>query len=164
MSERARMLATQLEAENAEVIAFAESCPAEKWTVSCVDDGRTVAAVVRHVGGAYIAHARLVQAAASGEPIPAMFGDWKAIHQGNAISARKYANADRDETIASLQRNGANLAATIRDLTDEQLARAAVVPIFGDESRTTAQIIAFPVIDHPRGHLVGLRATVKSQG
>lgn len=160
MSERATALAAQLEAANAEVIAFAESCPAEMWTVPCVDDGRTVAAVVRHVGGAYIAHMRLVQAVASGEPIPAMFGDWQVIHQGNAISAEKYANADRDETIASLRRNGANLAAAIRSLMSEQLGRTAVVPIFGDESRTTAQIIEVPVIDHPHGHLVGLRATL----
>ena len=163
MSERATAFAGQLEAVNAEVIAFAESCPEAVWTMPCVDDGRTVAAVVRHVGGAYIAHARLVQAAASGEPIPAMFGDWEAIHQGNAISAQKYANADRGETVASVQRNGANLAAAIRALTDEQLDRTTVVPIFGDEARTTAQIIAFPVIDHPRGHLVGLRATVEGQ-
>ena len=160
MSERAQALASQMEAANAAVIAFAESCPAGVWTIPCVDDGRTVAAVVRHVGGAYIVHARLVQAAASGEPVPAMFGDWQVIHQGNAISAEKYANADRDETIASLRRNGANLAAAIRDLTDEQLDRTAVVPIFGNESRTTAEIITFPVTDHPRGHLVGLRATV----
>lgn len=161
MSARAEGLATQLEEANAAVVAFAESCPAEKWTVPCVDDGRTVAAVVRHVGGAYIAHARLVQAASSGEPIPAMFGDWEAIHRGNATSAEKYANADRGETIASLRRNGANLAAAIRDLTDEQLERTAVVPIFGDDARTTAQIITFPVIAHPHGHLLGLRATVE---
>lgn len=161
MSERAQTLAAQLEEANEEMIAFAESCPADAWTAPCVDDGRTVAAVVRHVGGAYIAHLRLVQAAASGEPIPAMFGGWEAIHQGNAISAAKYANADRAETIASLRRNGANLAAAIRDLTDEQLARTAVIPIFGDESRTTAGIIEFPVIAHPHGHLVGLRATVE---
>jgi len=160
VSDRSERLAAELEAANAEVIAFAESCPAAVWTAPCVDDGRTVAAVVRHVGGAYIAHTRLVQAAASGESIPAMFGDWEAIHQGNAISAQKYANADRGETIASLRRNSANLAAAIRDLTDEQLDRTAVVPIFGDEARTTAAIIAVPVIDHPRGHLVGLRATV----
>jgi hypothetical protein len=163
MSERAETLAAQLEAENAAMIAFAESCPEAVWTTPCVDDGRTIAAVVRHVGGAYIAHTRLVQAGTSGEPVPAMFGDWETIHRGNAISAEKYANADRGETIASLQRNGANLAAMIRDLTDEQLDRTAVVPIVSDEARTVAEIIAFPVIDHPRGHLVGLRATIEGR-
>jgi DinB family protein len=161
MSERAERLAAALEAANGEVIAFAESCPAVAWTIPCVDDGRTVAAVVRHVGGAYVAHLRLVQAAATGEPIPAMFGDWATIHRGNAISAEKYANADRGETIASLQRNGGNLAGAIRDLSDEQLDRTAVVPIFGDGARTAEQIIEFPVIAHPYGHLVGLRATVE---
>lgn len=160
MSERAERLATDLERANDEVIAFAEICPEAVWTVPCVDDGRTVAAVVRHVGGAYIAHLRLVQAAAAGEPIPAMFGDWATIHQGNAISAEKYAHADRGETLASLQRNGTNLASAIRDLSDEQLDRTAVVPIFGNEARTTAEIIEMPVIAHPHGHLVGLRATV----
>src|SRR4051812_38875403 len=147
MSERAQALAAQLEEANAAVIAFAESCPAEKWAMPCVNDGRTVAAVVRHVGGAYIAHTRLVQAAAWGEPIPAMFGDWEAIHQGNALSAQKYADADRGETLASLERNGARLAASIRDLTDEQLDRTAVIPIFGDDARTTTAIIEMPVID-----------------
>jgi hypothetical protein len=160
MSERAERLAAELEQANREVIAFAASCPAAAWTVPCVDDERTVAAVVRHVGGAYIAHLRLVQAVAADEPIPEMFGDWATIHAGNAISAEKYAYADRNETIASLQRNGANLATAIRALADEHLDRTAVVPIFGDAARTTEQIIEIPVIAHPRGHLVGLRATV----
>ena len=163
MSEQAQTLAAELEAVNAEVIAFAESCPDAVWTMPCVDDGRTVAAVVRHVGGAYIVHARLVQAAASGEPIPAMFGDWEVIHQGNAVSAQKYANADRGETIASLQRNGANLAAD-----DPRPDRRAIGPhrCRADLRRsiaTTAQIIALPVVGHPRGHLVGLRATAEGQ-
>src|SRR4030081_301402 len=116
MSERAEMLARRLEEANAQVIAFAETCPEQGWTVPCVSDGRTVAAVARHVGGAYIAHARLVQAVADGEPIPEPFTDWAIIHKGNDISAQKYAHADRGETIASLQRNGANLAAAIRAL------------------------------------------------
>jgi hypothetical protein len=163
MSERAERLAAELEEANGEVIAFAESCPAAVWTMPCVDDGRTVAAVVRHVGGAYIAHARLVQAVAAGEPIPAMFGDWATIHAGNAISAEKYAQADRGETIASLRRNGANLATAIRTLTDEQLDRTAIVPIFDDAARTTEQIVEVPAIAHPLGHLVGLRATVAGQ-
>ncbi len=161
MSGRAERLASELAQANEEVIAFAETCPEAVWIVPCGDDGRTVAAVVRHVGGAYIAHLRLVQAAATGEPVPAMFGDWTIIHQGNAVSAAKYAHADRGETIASLQRNGANLANAIRDLSDEQLDRRAVVPIFGDAARTTAEIIEMPVIAHPHGHLVGLRATVE---
>jgi hypothetical protein len=162
MSERAEQLVAELEQANGEMIAFAESCPAAVWTMPCVDDGRTVAAVVRHVGGAYIAHMRLVQAVAAGEPIPAMFGDWATIHAGNAISAEKYAHADRGETIASLQRNGANLASAIRALADEQLGCTAIVPIFGDTSRTTEQIVEI-AIAHPRGHLVGLRATVADQ-
>lgn len=161
MSERAEALATELNAANAEMIAFTRSCPEDLWTAQCVNDGRTVAAVVRHVGGAFIAHARLVGAVAAGEPVPEMFTNWEGIHAGNAISAEKYAHADRGETLASLARNGGNLAATIRDLTDEQLGRTAVVPIFGDEQRTTAQIIEFPVIAHPHGHLVDLRATVE---
>lgn len=163
MSERAERLATELEQANGEMIAFAASCPADSWIAPCVDDGRTVAAVVRHVGGAYITHMRLVQAVAAGEPIPAMFGDWSMIHQGNAISAEKYAHADRGETIASLQRNGANLAAAIRAFTDAQLDRTAVVPIFDAGSWTTERIIESAVIAHPHGHLVGLRATVEGR-
>lgn len=162
MGERAERLAAELEQANREVIAFADACPAAFWIVPCVDDGRTVAAVVRHVGGAYIAHTRLIQAVAAGEPIPAMFGDWAMIHQGNAISAEKYAHADRGETVASLQRNGASLATAIRALSDDELDRTGVVPILGDVSRTTEQIIEFPVIAHPHGHLVALRATVKN--
>src|SRR5947209_8582094 len=130
MSERAEMLARRLEEANAQVIAFAERCPEEAWTVPCVNDGRTVAAVVRHVGGAYSAHARLIQALAAGELVPPPFTDWAIIHEGNAVSAEKYARADRNETVASLRRNGGTLATAIRALTDEELDRTAVVPIF----------------------------------
>ncbi len=164
MNERADRLAVGVEQANAEAIAFAESCPEAMWTAPCVDDGRTVAAVCRHVGGAYIVHARLVQAVAEGAPIPTMFTDWEIIHAGNAQSATKYANADRGETVASLQRNGGNLSAAIRDLTDEQLNRTAIVPIFGSDAHTTEWIIATIVTNHPLGHLAALRATVAGEG
>lgn len=160
MSERAEALAAELAGSNAAVIAFARECPEAMWTAACVNDGRTVAAVVRHVGGAYIAHARLVQAVADGAPIPAPFTDWETIHRGNDIAAQRYAAADRVETVASLERNGANLAAVIRALTDAQLDNAAVVPIFGDAPISTAELLSTIVIPHADGHLADLRATV----
>jgi hypothetical protein len=160
MGERAEARAAEFERANAEAIAFAESCPEELWTATCVNDGRTVAAVVRHVGGAYIAHARLVQAVADSAPIPAPFTDWATINQGNDISAAKYARADRGETVASLRRNGANLAATIRALSDAQLDRTAVVPVFGGDPHSTDWLLAQIVIPHIGGHLADLRATV----
>jgi hypothetical protein len=160
MSERAEARAVALEAANAAAIAFAESCPEALWTATCVNDGRTVAAVVRHVGGAYIAHARLVQAVADGMPIPEPFTDWALIHRGNDIAAQRYAHADRGETRASLQRNGANLATVMRGLTDAQLDRTAVIPIFGAEPRSTDWFITHIFIQHVHGHLAELRATV----
>ncbi len=160
MSERANALAAALEASNAAVIAFAHECPEAMWTAPCANDGRTVAAVTRHVGGAYIAHARLVQAVADGEPIPAPFTDWETIHRGNAVSAQRYAAADRGETVASLERNGTNLAAVIRALTDAQLDNAAVVPIFSDAPISTASMLERIIIPHADGHLTDLRATV----
>lgn len=160
MGERAAALAAASESVNAAVIAFARECPQGWWTAPCVNDGRTVAAVVRHVGGAYIAHARLVQAVADGTPIPAPFTDWETIRRGNDIAAARYAAADRDETIASLERNGANLAAAIRTLTDAQLDRAAVVPVFGETPITTARLLEQVIIPHAGGHLADLRATV----
>lgn len=164
IGERAATLAMNLEAANGEVIAFAEGCPAGRWTVPCVDDGRTVAAVARHVGGAYSAHRQMILAIAAGEPMPAMFTDWDTIHQGNAISATKYANADRGETVESLRRNGANLATAIRALANEQLDRTVPVSIFSSSPLSVEQIVANIVVEHPRGHLVGLRATVADEG
>jgi hypothetical protein len=164
MSERADGLATRLEGANAEAITFAESCPEEMWTAPCVNDGRTVAAVVRHVGGAYIAHLRLVQAIAAGEAIPETFTDWAIINRGNDISAQKYAHADRAETITSLRRNGANLASAIRGCTDAQLDRAAVVPVFGDDARSVDWLLTNVIIPHVGGHLADLRKTVAPAG
>lgn len=160
MSERAARLAAASAESNAAVIAFARECPAAMWTAPCVNDGRTVAAVVRHVGGAYIAHARLMQAVADGEPIPDPFTDWEKINRGNDLAAQRYAAADRDETVASLERNGANLAAAIRVLTDAQLDNAAVVPVFGAVPISTAQLLERFLIPHAGGHLADLRATV----
>jgi DinB superfamily len=160
MSERTEVHAVALERANAEAIAFAESCPEASWTATCVNDGRTVAAVVRHVGGAYIAHARLVQAVADGAPIPEPFTDWALIHRGNDIAAQRYAHADRRETLASLQRNGANLASVIRGLSDAQLDRTAVIPIFGAEPQSTDWYITHIFIPHVHGHLTDLHVTV----
>jgi hypothetical protein len=101
-----------------------------------------------------------VQAVAEGAAIPEPFTDWAIIHRGNDISAQKYARADRGETLASLQRNGANLAAVIRALTDAQLDHAAVVPVFGDEPHSTDWLLTNIIIPHVHGHLNDLRATV----
>lgn len=160
MSERGERLARRLEEANAQVIAFAQECPTEVWTAPCVNDGRTVAAVVRHVGGAYSAHMRLIQAIAAGESIPPPFTDWAIIHQGNAASAEKYAHADRDETIASCRRNGGNLATAIRALPDDALDRTAIVSIFRDDPMSAAWVIEHITVPHPLGHLADLRVTI----
>lgn len=157
MSDRAARLAEEFEEVNGEVIAFAEQCSAEEWCRITDAEQWQVGVVCRHIARSLEVYPTIISRLVSGEATPAHY-NWADIHRSNADQAREWANGGKEEAIKLLQIHSAELAQTIRPLTDAQLDRSSVSPLTGEEL-TTAQFIE-GMIKHARIHLESARATV----
>ena len=125
MSSRAQELAAQFERANEELIAAIGRCSDERWTARCADTGWTAAVQADHLGAVHAFPTDYIGRIARGEevaPLPIA-----VIEQENEKRAARQANVSREEAIALLQENGATMAALIRGLSDEQLARTGTI-------------------------------------
>lgn len=160
MSERAAHLAEAFDEVNGGVIAFAERCSAEEWRRITDAEQWQVGVVCRHIARSLEVYPGIIRRLVSDEPPPAQY-NWDDIHRSNAEQAKEWADGSKDEAIKLLQTHRAELAQTIRPLTDVQLNRSSVSPLTGKEL-STAQFID-GMIGHVRAHLESARATVAHQ-
>jgi uncharacterized damage-inducible protein DinB len=125
MSARAQELAEQFERANEELIAAISRCSDEGWKARCADTGWTAAVQADHLGAGQAFIADRIGRIARGEaddPLP-----MAVIEQANEQRAGERAGCSREEAIAQLRENGAAMAAMIRGLSDEQLARTGKI-------------------------------------
>lgn len=155
MQERAGTLAQRFEQTNDEFIAAVERLDDAQWSMMVATDNCTVAALAAHVAGGHVAIAGWVRAVADGEPMPPVTRDM--IDDFNHEAARKNAAIERATVLDRLRRHGANAAAMVRGLNDEQLERSQSVALFGGANLTVEALIENVLIGHPRAHLASLR-------
>ena len=157
MSARAQELAEQFERANAELIAAIERCGDDAWGARCADTGWTAAVQADHLGAGQAFIADRIGRIARGEaddPLP-----MAVIEQANEQRAGARAGVSREEAIALLQENGAAMAAMIRGLSDEQLARTGKI-VAEVPSQSVEQWIAYLSIGEVERHGGRLREAV----
>jgi uncharacterized damage-inducible protein DinB len=152
MSARAEALAAEFDKVNGELIDAVNAMSDEQWRARCDAEGWTVGVTAHHVAGGYGPISGLVQAIATGQPLPPLTPEM--IDQGNAEHAKQAANCTKAETIELLRSGGASGTAIVRGLSDEQLGRSATV--FGNQI-TAEQAIQQILIGHPQSHLDSIR-------
>lgn len=159
MSVRAEKLAATLEEVNDEIVAIIVGCTDEQLRQSSVGEGWEVAVVGHHVAVVHTAFAPLAERfAEGGTHSPAV--SWDEIHRMNAEHAREYAGVDRQVVLDKLRTNGAELAAKIRTIGEDQMDRVAGV--YGDNELTVEQVTEYVFVGHPMEHLTSIRATVET--
>lgn len=158
MSERAAALATTFEQANDALIAAVEGCTDEQVRQICDAEGWSIAVAGHHVAASYGSLGGLAQLLAKGQELPAITMDM--IHAANAQHAEEFASIGRDETLAELRTQGADAAALVRGLTDEQLDRSAPMAFASGASWSTADIIERILIGHPLDHAKSIQATI----
>lgn len=159
MSARATQLADQTHDAIAQVIAFVEHVPEDKWTAFCEPQQCTVAALASHIAVSTPGVLSvLVKPVSQGEPPPPITPE--QLHAGNAENARTNATRARADVLADLRTSGAEVSAYVRGLSDEELQRSAVL-FFRPEPATADFIIENVLIGHPLGHLESMRAAVQ---
>jgi len=153
MSARAEELASRFEQINQDVIEMvsgdtdlSSTCPAEGWTA---------AAVGAHIGGAHRGILEgLIMPIVAGEEIPSSVGP---TGEGNAKQAAANAVLARDQILTMLRDHGAMAVEYLRSLTDEDLDRTTILPLFGENPVTAQQVIEWVLIGHAADHANSLR-------
>ncbi len=154
MSLRAEELATRFEQANQSLIDMVSgetdlstTCPAEGWTA---------AALGAHVGGSHVGIVEyLLKPIIAGQALEPFGAD--AFNEDNAKQAAANAALPRDQVLSLLRDHGAMAAAYLRGLSDEDLDRTMVMPVFGPEPVTVQHVIEMVLIGHPLDHAQSLR-------
>ena len=154
MSERARALADDFEQANGELARLIEELSDAQWVTRTEGEGWSVAVTARHIAGAHAFIAERIKAIAEGQPLPPMPPG--GIDASNARDAERYADVTRDEVLSLLRTNGAEAAAVVRGLSDEQLDRQFTRP--NGDTMTVVGMIQNALIGHPRAHGASIRA------
>jgi len=158
-SQRANALADRLEQGAQALIAFATGLTDAEWQTRTPDDGRPVGVIVHHVASVYPIEIQLAQTMASGQAVTGV--TWDDIHVMNARHAAEFATVTKQAAIDLLRTNSAAAATAIRALTDEQLAEAVPVSLYGDAPLTCQFMLEDHAVRHSYHHLARLRRAVR---
>ena len=139
MNKRSEALAARLEAGATALAAFAATLSETEWQTRLPHDGRKVGVVVHHVASVYPIELHLAHSLAAGQPITGV--TWDAVDAMNRDHAKENDGVTKEATLALLAKNSAAAAAAIRDLSDEQLDRAAPVSLNSDAPLTCQFIL-----------------------
>jgi hypothetical protein len=155
MSQRAQELADRFERVSEAFAAEMEGLSPEQWRAFVPEEERTVAALARHVAWAYELEMDVFAAIAAGGPNASYTSE--AIDELNAAHGAAFVDCDQAETVALLRQNAATVAAAIRTLSDEHLARSGVFLEEAAAERVETWI-EHVLIGHPQWHLRSIRA------
>jgi len=158
-SQRADALADRLEQGARALAAFATSLTDAEWKVRTPHDGRAVGVIVHHVASVYPIEIQLAQTVADGKPVTGLTMD--DIDAMNARHAAEHAGVTRQAALELLRANSAAAAAAIRALSDEQLAQAAPVSLYGDAPLTCQFVLEDHAVRHSYHHLTRLRRAMR---
>ena len=150
MSNRTHELVAAFERANQTIIEALEQCSEEQLRAVCPGEGWPVVVAAHHVALAYQPIAGMVSNIAKGEPLPPFTPEM--LDQANAEHAREFANVSRDETVALLRREAKAAADSVRDLTDEQLGRTAVVTLAGGQTFSAEAMLEGALVGHALDH------------
>jgi len=155
MGQRSNALADRLEQGARALTTFASGLTDAQWRSRLPKDGRKVGVIVHHVASVYPLEIQLAQTLAGGKPVEGVTMD--VVNQMNAEHAREHDAVTKAETLELLARNSAAAAAAIRDLSDEELDRAAPVSLNSDAPLTCQFMLEDHAVRHSYHHLARIR-------
>jgi hypothetical protein len=158
VSPAAEALASRLEEGARKLAELATTLSPEEWQVRIPKDGRKVGVVVHHVGNMYPIEIDLAKTVAAGTPILDL--TWDVVHGINAEHAAEHESVTKEEALAFLAKNSAVAAAAIRELSDEDLARAVPISLYGGAPLTCQFALEDHAVRHAFHHLAKIRAAL----
>ena len=160
MSQRTEALAKSLEEGALALAAFASSLTDKEWQTPVPHDGRKIGVVVYHVAIVYPLEIMFARSVAAAQPDGITMD---AINQMNAGHAKEYDAITKEDALQLLATNSSAAAAAIRTLTDEELDRAAPVPLYGNARLTCQFILEDHAVRHSTHHLAKMKAALPNR-
>ena len=157
MGAKSEALATQFEAKARDAMATLEQLSEADWKKVTAAEQWPVGVTAHHLAGALEPISGMIKAIVAGQPLGNFTGD--LLDEMNAQHARDYANCTKAETIELHRKGVAAAAATIRGLSDDQLAKSGTV-FTGMPPMTAEQLIISGLLDHTDEHFGSIRRTV----
>ena len=159
MNKRSNALAERLEQGARSLATFASALTDAEWKTRVPKDGRRIGVIVHHVASVYPLEVQLALTLAGGNPVTGV--TWDAVHEMNAAHAIEHDGVTKEAALDLLQRNSAAAAAAIRVLSDDQLAQAAPVSLYGDAPLTCQFFLEDHAVRHSYHHLARLRRALR---
>jgi hypothetical protein len=151
-------LADRLELGANALAELAGGLSESEWRTRIAHDGRTIGVVVHHVAIVYPLEIQLAQLLAQGTAVKVT---WDDVHAANARHAGEYSDVTRDEALELLRRNSTAAAEAIRDLSDDELAQAAPVAMYGNAPLTCQFMLEDHAVRHSYHHVARIIAALK---
>jgi hypothetical protein len=157
MGTKSEALAKQIEVKAREAGSVLEKLTDADWKKVTEAEKWTVGATAHHLAGGLEAVSGIITGLVAGHS-PGNF-TMGMLDQMNAQHAKEHANCTKAETAALLKKGAAAAAATVRGLSDDQLAKSGIV--FTDApSMTAEQLVQRGLIMHIDEHFGSIRKTV----
>ena len=155
-SERAKVLADDFAAANADALAFAQGCTDTEWALSVPGEGWSVGVLLHHIAEGHAHGARWLEGMARGDGVAESAEDIDRVNAAHAVRAEAVGPA---ETMALLEANGELMEEALRGLSDEDLDRTAPFGPAGGRQLPTGDLAAVAA-RHTREHLAHARTAV----
>jgi hypothetical protein len=157
MGTKSEALAKQIEVKAQEAAGVLEKLSDADWKKVTEAEKWTVGVTAHHLAGGLEAVSGIVTGIVAGKS-PDNF-TMGMLDQMNAQYAKEHANCTKAETAVLLKKGAATAAATVRGLSDEQLAKSGVV-FTNAPPMTAEQLIQRGLITHIDDHFASIRKTV----
>jgi hypothetical protein len=157
-SANAEALASRLEEGVGLLADLASSLSPSEWQTRIPHDNRKVGVIVHHVASMYPIEIELARTVAAGTPVSDL--TWDVVHGINARHTAEHDRTTKEEALELLARNSAQAAAAIRELTDEELARAVPISLYGGAVLTCQFALEDHAVRHAWHHLAKIRAAL----
>lgn len=151
---RAAELAARFEEAHREFLATLQSLADDVWTRTCPGEDRPVYAVAHHIADGYALQLIAFRKVAAGAAFAPLSSE--ELDRGNAERAARAAESTREEIADLARRRAARVAAFVRGLTDEQLARSGVY-LDWLPAMTLDQLAERILVGHVYAHLRAIR-------
>jgi len=157
MSQRANDLSKRIESFRDDVIAFVEQLSDEDWKAVSEWEKWTVGVAARHLGAGHLGIFKLLGLIVQGKELPQLTMD--QLNEMSKKDAREHAGCTKAEALEELRTNGAEMAAFVAALSDDDLDRKGSMPALGGEA-SVDQVIDMIIFQSAQQHFDSMKAAV----
>ena len=157
MGAKGEAFARQLEAKVQDATALLEKLSDADWSKATAAEKWTVGVTAHHIARSYEPITHIIKALATGQTLPPFTP--QVLDEMNAQHAREFAGCTKPETLALLKQGAAAAVATVRGLSDAELAKTGTV-FTGLPPMSTEDMVRRALLDHIDEHFGSIRTAV----